>query len=128
MKAPARFGEVGFVDLEANEFFHPAFLGCDGGISNAEERIAALLLELLEAHGSISGGRWELRIRLSHEEFAGLIGATRETVTVTLGQMQREGLIEIQRKRIIVLDRPRLQAELKDKMGMIPSKEAGNAR
>jgi CRP/FNR family transcriptional regulator, cyclic AMP receptor protein len=90
------------------------------------ERIVSLLLELLETHGSLSGGRWELRIRLSHEEFAGLIGATRETVTATLGQMRRDGLIEIQRKRIVVLDRPRLLAELKDKMGMIPSKETGN--
>ena len=95
---------------------------------STRERVVALLLELLEAHGSISGGRWELRIRLSHEEFAGLIGATRETVTATLGQMQREGLVEIQRKRIAVLDRPRLLAELKDKMAIIPSRGADNAR
>jgi hypothetical protein len=40
-----------------------------------------------------------------------LIGATRETVTLTLGQLQDEKLIRVQRRRLAVLDRPRLAAE-----------------
>lgn len=75
------------------------------------ERIVALLLELLESHGDPVGSHWEIRLRLSHQELSNLIGATRETVTVTLGQLQRERLIQTHRRRILVLDRKRLAAE-----------------
>ena len=75
------------------------------------ERIVALLVELLESHGRHEGNAWEIRLRLSHQELANLIGATRETVTVTLGQLQREGLVSVKRRRITVLNRARLAAE-----------------
>ena len=75
------------------------------------ERIVSILLELLESHGSLACGRWEIRLRLSHQELANLIGSTRESVTVTLGQLQRDGLIAVARRRITVLDRDRLTAE-----------------
>src|SRR5262245_24816984 len=75
------------------------------------ERTVALLLELLEAHGQRTGGEWEIQLRLSHQDMANLIGATRESVTVTLGQLQREGLIEVHRRRIRVRDRARLAAQ-----------------
>jgi len=75
------------------------------------ERTVGLLLELTEAYGERVGTHWEIRLQLSHQDLANLIGATRETVTVTLGQLQREGLIEVNRRRIHVLDRGRLTAE-----------------
>jgi CRP-like cAMP-binding protein len=75
------------------------------------ERIVALLLELLESHGQRHGTGWEIRLRLSHQELANLIGATRETVTVTLGKLQYERLVQVRRRKIVVLDRGRLQAE-----------------
>src|SRR5581483_7667550 len=76
------------------------------------ERTVAVLLELLGSHGRLAGGRrWEVGLRLSHQELANLIGATRETVTLTLGQLQKEGLVEVTRRRITVLDRERLAAE-----------------
>ena len=75
------------------------------------DRILLLLAELLESHGQQVGEHWEIRLRLSHQELASLIGATRETVTVTLGQLQLERLIRIERRLIKVLDRNRLIAE-----------------
>jgi CRP-like cAMP-binding protein len=75
------------------------------------ERTVAVLLELLGSHGRLADGRWEVGLRLSHQELANLIGATRERVTHTLGRLQKEGLIEINRRRIVVLDRDRLAAE-----------------
>jgi CRP-like cAMP-binding protein len=74
------------------------------------ERLLALLQELLESHGRPAGAAWEVGLRLSHQELANLIGATRETVTLTLGQLQREGLIRVDRRRLVVLDRKRLEA------------------
>lgn len=75
------------------------------------ERIVALLLELLESHGERLGKYWEIRLQLSHQELSNLIGATRETVTLTLGQLQREKLVLVRRRRVIILDRNRLAGE-----------------
>jgi CRP-like cAMP-binding protein len=75
------------------------------------ERTVAVLLELLDSHGRAERGRWEIDLRLSHQELANLIGSTRETVTLTLGQLQREGLIAVNRRRITVLARDRLAAQ-----------------
>jgi CRP-like cAMP-binding protein len=74
------------------------------------ERLLSLLQELLEFHGRPAGGAWEIGLRLSHQELANLIGATRETVTLALGQFQREGLIRVNRRLITVVDRRRLEA------------------
>jgi CRP-like cAMP-binding protein len=75
------------------------------------ERLVRLLLELAEEHGRRAGDRCEIGLPLSHQELAGLIGLTRETVTVLLGRLQQEGLIEVSRRRLILLDGERLAAE-----------------
>jgi CRP-like cAMP-binding protein len=90
------------------------------------ERTVAMLLELLGSHGQAAGDRWEISLRLSHQEFANLIGATRETITLTLGQLQKEGLIQMNRRRITVLDRNRLAAE--GAGGTVPSDQPAARR
>ena len=92
------------------------------------ERIVALLLELLQSHGRPSETGWEIRLRLSHQELANLIGATRETVTLTLGQLQKEGLIRIRWRRIAVLDRTRLAAAATTRAKPIPQRCAESRR
>lgn len=72
------------------------------------ERILALLVELLESHGQPQGTRWDIGLSLSHQDLANLIGATRETVTTTLGKLQHERILEVHRQRITILDRERL--------------------
>jgi CRP-like cAMP-binding protein len=78
---------------------------------STRERVAAVLLELLDSHGEAQKQGWRVRLPLSHQDLANLIGATRETVTLTLGRLQREGLILVQRRRLVVLDRQRLANE-----------------
>ncbi|RMF42442.1 MAG: helix-turn-helix domain-containing protein, partial [Planctomycetota bacterium] len=46
----------------------------------------------------------ELSIRLSHQDLAAIIGATRETVTTLLGEMQDNGILVIRRQRLIIHD------------------------
>jgi CRP-like cAMP-binding protein len=76
---------------------------------STRERTIGLILELLDEHGEqLAGGGWEVRVRLSHQELANLIGATRESVTLALGQLQRDGLIAVHRRFIRVPDRRRL--------------------
>lgn len=74
-------------------------------------RLIRLLIELVESYGEQKDNRHTIRFPLSHRDFAGLIGVSRETVTLTLGQLQAEGLIAVQRRRLTVLDLDRLHRE-----------------
>jgi CRP-like cAMP-binding protein len=76
------------------------------------ERVIALLLELLESQGEQHTDGYDVNMRLTHQDLANLIGATRESVTVTLGQLRREGLVDIRRQRIRLLRPTRLKAEI----------------
>jgi len=59
------------------------------------QRLVYLLLELAENYGGVAGDGIRLRIRLSHQDLANMIGSTRESVTVLLGELQNEGLIKV---------------------------------
>jgi len=69
------------------------------------ERLTALLLDLAEKYGRTSSRGIELTIKLSHQEMANMIGSTRETVTVVLGELLYERLIDVQ-KRVVTLLKP----------------------
>lgn len=90
---------------------------------STRERLVALLVELIGSHGRQVDGGWEVRLHLSHQELANLIGSSRESVTLTLGQLRREGLIATDRRRIVVRNRARLTAEATD--GTLPLPDCG---
>jgi len=66
-------------------------------------RLASLLLQLADAQGddTITG--------MTHQDLGEQIGTYRETTTQTLNAFKAEGLIEIGRKRITILDREGLE-------------------
>lgn len=68
------------------------------------ERLTHLLLDLAEQYGQGSTDRLDLQVKLSHQDLANFIGSTRETVTVVLGKMQLDGLLNVRRRRIMLLD------------------------
>lgn len=70
-------------------------------------RLAKVLLQLSEKYGEKISTGTLITLRLTHEDLANLIGATRETVTVQLNKFTRMGLLKRQARRLIV-DRPRL--------------------
>ncbi len=72
------------------------------------ERLTHLLLELAEQYGTPNGDGIVLSIKLSHQDLASVIGSTRETVTVVLGQLQVEGVVKLGRQRIVLLKPERL--------------------
>lgn len=78
------------------------------------ERVIHLLLELCEKYGELSEEGISLNIRLSHQEMACIIGSTRETVTVVLGQLQKENLLKISRRRVTITDLDRLASEVNE--------------
>ncbi|MEZ6092901.1 MAG: Crp/Fnr family transcriptional regulator [Pirellulaceae bacterium] len=69
---------------------------------SSHDRLGLLLLDLVEQFGEASGKGTRIRIRLSHQELANLIGSTRETVTISLAKMKREGLLSSERNTLII--------------------------
>ena len=78
------------------------------------ERVIHLLLELCEKYGQQNEEGISLNIRLSHQEMACIIGSTRETVTVVLGQLKKEGHLKISRRRVVIKDLNRLASEVNE--------------
>ncbi len=66
-------------------------------------RLASLLLQLAEEQGGDS------IVGLTHQDLGEQIGTYRETTTQTLNSFKAEGLLDIGRKRITILDREGLQ-------------------
>lgn len=66
-----------------------------------EHRILHCIFEAAKSFGlPVGGGTYS--VPLSQEEFAALVGATRETTSATLNQLARRGLIRLGRRQIIV--------------------------
>lgn len=85
------------------------------------ERIIHLLIELTEKYGTRSEEGVQMGIRLSHQDMASIIGSTRETVTVVLGQLQSEGLIAISRRRLTLKNLESLATEVNEPCPLLPS-------
>jgi len=72
-------------------------------------RTAETLLRLAEEHGKPDGKRVEIQLDLSRQELASLVGTTRETVTRTLMAMKKDGIIDFNGQRTILLDKEYLE-------------------
>ncbi|MFT7631609.1 MAG: CRP/FNR family cyclic AMP-dependent transcriptional regulator [Mariniblastus sp.] len=92
------------------------------------ERVIHLLLELSEKYGVQTENEISLNIRLSHQEMACIIGSTRETVTVVLGHLQKEELLKISRRRVIIMDLPKLASEVNEATPQLKSQLTTAAR
>ncbi|MHC4660551.1 MAG: Crp/Fnr family transcriptional regulator [Planctomycetota bacterium] len=66
------------------------------------ERVPARLARVLIHYATKSGGDGNEPVRFSHQELADIIGSTRETVSRTLKEFERDGLLKIGRKNIRV--------------------------
>jgi len=72
-------------------------------------RLASLLLRLAQAYGHASADGQRLALRLTHQDMAAMIGATRETVTAVLSRFRESGLIAFDHRHIIIRDRDGLR-------------------
>lgn len=79
------------------------------------ERLIGLLCELLEQYGRQIDEGFLIDVRLSHQDLAGLIGITRESVTLALGELQLERLINVGRQRIVILNPQKLAIQAGEK-------------
>ncbi len=75
---------------------------------SVKDRVAITLLDESQRQSQFGGSLNELR--LTQQELAGLVGASRESVSRTLSKMEDEGIVETRRGRILIRDRQKLQA------------------
>lgn len=76
----------------------------------AEQRIARTLLRLAERHGEESEEGLLLQLPLPQQDLAALTGTTIETVSRSLSQWRRNGIITSGRRWIAITDRTGLEA------------------
>jgi CRP/FNR family transcriptional regulator len=74
----------------------------DFALNAIPARLERLLTEFSERYGVRTGDDVLIDIPLPHREIASIVGSTRESVTVRLNAMRREGTIDFVNRRILV--------------------------
>ena len=72
------------------------------GTRSVIERLVQLLIILTENYGRRDQKRLIIERKLSHDQMATIVGATRQWVTTTLDGLQRKGIISVARRTIVV--------------------------
>jgi len=73
------------------------------------EKLGKLLLDWCNLHGEVTPKGVRLKVLLTHEEIAQMIGTTRETVTRLLSDLKRKKIIEVKGSTILVLQKNELE-------------------
>lgn len=76
---------------------------------DVRKRIAAFLVRYAEEFGKMKGGVVTIKMHLSHQEIALLVGAARQTVTTTLNEFRSKGLIDFSRQGFVIKQLSALQ-------------------
>ena len=71
---------------------------------DVKSRLAQLLLQLAEDNSSIADNKALIDKFLTHDDIAKLIGSSRQTVTTTLNQFEKQELITVTKKHIEIND------------------------
>lgn len=72
-------------------------------------RIASILLKLAEQFGKDKPEGTQITFKITHQELADMVGATRETITVILNDFKKDNLISINEKYITIIDEKTLK-------------------
>ena len=80
------------------------------GLSHSvSEKMARLLLEWSSDGEKTRDGAIRIKVSLTHEEMAQLIGTSRETVTRVLSEFRQKKLAQLQGSTLMILNKPALQ-------------------
>lgn len=77
--------------------------------ANTDGRLAWLLLRMADTAEESKQGKYCINFRLTHQEMADIIGSCRQTVTSTLSNFKKDGLIRVRKKSMEIIDIERLQ-------------------
>lgn len=80
------------------------------GTRSATERLIHLLLHLTDTYGVTDENGIFIATAFTHADFAHMVGATRQWVTIFLKRLQNDDVIQCRKGQIVVRDRTRLAA------------------
>jgi CRP/FNR family cyclic AMP-dependent transcriptional regulator len=72
---------------------------------SVESRVAEFLLDAADRNGVPDERGILIAVRYTHQEIADYVGSTRETVTLTLGELKRQALLSFDHRRIVITQR-----------------------
>ncbi|MDQ3303153.1 MAG: Crp/Fnr family transcriptional regulator [Actinomycetota bacterium] len=81
-------------------------------------RLATLLLNLGERFGEDNGSGTTLDMRLTHQDLANMIASTREAVSKVMSEFQRDGSIEVQNRKIVLVNKEALSERASGPSGL----------
>lgn len=84
----------------------------DFGVHDVNYRIVSLLLRLANEHGTQEGNQVQINLPLTHQEFANMLGTTRETVNRLFNQLKKARILTVQRRKIVIQDVHALEQQL----------------
>ncbi|MEN9938643.1 MAG: hypothetical protein RLZZ387_5222 [Chloroflexota bacterium] len=81
----------------------------DIAFKSVPQRLATVLLGLVDERGSVGRGEAPAVVRYTHQQLAEMIGSYRETVTKVIGEFREAGLIRVEEDAIHLTDIGRLR-------------------
>jgi CRP/FNR family transcriptional regulator, cyclic AMP receptor protein len=78
-------------------------------LDRAEQRVAAILVNLTQRSGIQEGKGVRIGVRLTHQDLADMAGLTKETTSRILSRFKKSQLISGTGKQLVIHDLPRLQ-------------------
>ncbi|MCB1876015.1 MAG: fumarate/nitrate reduction transcriptional regulator Fnr [Chromatiales bacterium] len=96
--------------LLSQEIIHDEAMLLVLGKKPAEERLATFLLSLSERFHRRGFSATEFNLSMSRHDIGNYLGLAVETVSRLFRRFQDDGLLEVQRKHILITDLPRLRA------------------
>lgn len=83
---------------------------------NAHNKVASIISICAERFGSMENGELVIGVPLTHKDIANLIGVARETVSIEIKKLEKEGIIGYLGKHIVIKDLRKLK--IKARLGL----------
>jgi CRP/FNR family cyclic AMP-dependent transcriptional regulator len=74
------------------------------GTLEVNNRLARRLLDLARDHGEDVDGRIEIRLTVTQDDLAGMVGASRQSVARALRELRESGILETGRRSLVITD------------------------
>lgn len=78
----------------------------------APGRVARTIMQLAEDQGYKDGDKLSILHKMTRQEFANIAGTSRETLTRVLMDFQDEGILDVSKNQIIILDKKLLKEKI----------------
>lgn len=76
----------------------------DMAFSDTFVRVTNVLIDLSSSHGIVTNNGIEINMNITRQDIADMVGTTRETVSRIIADLKRDGFIETNSKKIVIID------------------------